>query len=99
MPSENSILSWLRNFSAQGILARLNGIALGRPGGAMDQGRREAQKDAVLRALDEVGLRDLPVLADLDIGHTDLIATLPYGAMAEIDCDRAKLTVLEAAVE
>ena len=97
-PSETLVLRWLRNFAAQGILARLNGIILARPGGAMDEGRRKAQKEAVLRALDEAGLHHLPVLADLDLGHTDPIATLPYGAMAEIDCERAKLAILEAAV-
>ena len=97
-PSDTSVLRWLRNFAAQGILARLNGIALGRPGGSMDEGQREAQKVAVLRALDEAGLHGLPVLADLDIGHTDPIAALPCGALAEIDCGRAMLAVLEAAV-
>ena len=97
-PSETMVLRWLRNFAAQGILARLNGIALGRPGGAMDERRCEAQKETVLRALDEAGLHDLPVLVDLDIGHTDPIAALPYGALAEIDCERATLAVLEAAV-
>ena len=97
-PSETLVLRWLRNFAAQGILARLNGIILARPGGAMDERRRKAQKEAVLRALDEAGLHHLPVLADLDLGHTDPIATLPYGAMAEIDCERAKLAILEAAV-
>jgi len=97
-PSENLVLRWLRNFAAQGILGRLNGIILSRPGGAMDQQLREAQKGAVLQALDEAGLLNLPVLADLDFGHTDPIATLPYGVTAEIDCERATLVILDSAV-
>ena len=64
----------------------------------MDERQREAQKEAVVRALDEAGMHGLPVLADLDIGHTDPVATLPYGALAEIDCEGATLTVLEASV-
>ena len=64
----------------------------------MNEHQRDAQWAAVLQVLDEAGLVDLPVLADLDFGHTDPIATLPYGVMAEIDCDAAALRILESAV-
>lgn len=97
-PRDGHVLRWLRNFAAQGILARLAGIMLARPGGPMDDAQRAAQKAAVLQALDEAGLSELPVLADLDFGHTDPIATLPYGARAEIDCDRLTVRILDAAV-
>jgi muramoyltetrapeptide carboxypeptidase LdcA involved in peptidoglycan recycling len=97
-PRETLVRRWLRNFAAQGILSRLAGIILARPGGAMNDHQRAAQCAAVLQALDEAGLADLPVLADLDFGHTDPIATLPYGVMAEIDCEAAALRILEAAV-
>jgi muramoyltetrapeptide carboxypeptidase LdcA involved in peptidoglycan recycling len=97
-PPDSSVLRWLRNFNAQGILSRLAGILLARPGGEMDEVRRGSQKRTVLRALDEARLPGLPVLADLDFGHTDPIATLPYGALAEIDCEAATLTILDAAV-
>jgi muramoyltetrapeptide carboxypeptidase LdcA involved in peptidoglycan recycling len=97
-PSESYVLRWLRNYAAQGILQRLAGIMLARPGGDMDGARRAAQKAAVLQALDEAGVPDLPVLADLDFGHTDPIATLPYGLLAEIDCDAATVRLLDAAV-
>jgi muramoyltetrapeptide carboxypeptidase LdcA involved in peptidoglycan recycling len=97
-PPDASVLRWLRNFAAQGILSRLAGIVLARPGGQMDEARRASQKMTVLRALAEAGLQNLPVLADLDFGHADPIATLPYGATAEIDCDAASFRILEAAV-
>ncbi|MBQ0820524.1 LD-carboxypeptidase [Microvirga sp. HBU67558] len=97
-PPAAGVVRWLRNFTAQGILPRLAGILLGRPGGQTDQAYRAAQEAAVLRALAEAGLEHLPVLAECDFGHTDPIATLPYGAMAEIDCRRARLTILEPGV-
>jgi muramoyltetrapeptide carboxypeptidase LdcA involved in peptidoglycan recycling len=71
---------------------------LGRSGGALDQVQREAQQAAVINALSEAARPDMPVLADLDFGHTDPIATLPYGAMAEIDCETSAVRILEAAV-
>lgn len=97
-PRDGYVLRWLRNFAAQGILSRLVGMIVARPGGQMDEPQRAAQKAAVLQALDEAGLGNLPVLADLDFGHTDPIATLPYGARAEIDCDGPSLRILESGV-
>jgi muramoyltetrapeptide carboxypeptidase LdcA involved in peptidoglycan recycling len=96
-PSARQVLRWLRNFAAQGILQRLAGILLARPAG-MGAVERDAQHAAVLKALDESGLPDLPVLADLDFGHTDPILTLPYGAVAELDCAAATVRILDAAV-
>ncbi|MBB3018441.1 muramoyltetrapeptide carboxypeptidase LdcA involved in peptidoglycan recycling [Microvirga lupini] len=98
VPAAAQVLRWLRNFAAQGILQRLSGIVLGRPGGQTDEAYRQEQERAVLRALEEAALTHLPVLAELDFGHTDPIATLPYGAMAEIDCALARLTILEPGV-
>jgi muramoyltetrapeptide carboxypeptidase LdcA involved in peptidoglycan recycling len=97
-PPATQVIRWLRNFAAQGILHRLSGIVLGRPGGQTDEAYRQEQERAVLRALDEASLPHLPVLAELDFGHTDPIATLPYGAMAQIDCSLAQLTILEPGV-
>ena len=97
-PAAGQVIRWLRNFAAQGILARLSGIVLGRPGGQGDDAYRTEQEAAVVRALDEAGLQNLPVLAELDFGHTDPIATLPYGVMVEIDCEAARLRILEAGV-
>jgi muramoyltetrapeptide carboxypeptidase LdcA involved in peptidoglycan recycling len=97
-PPPTYVLYWLRNFAAQGILSRLAGILLARSGGALDQVRREAQQAAVIKALNEAARPDMPVLADLDFGHTDPITTLPYGVMAEIDCETSTVHILEAAV-
>jgi muramoyltetrapeptide carboxypeptidase LdcA involved in peptidoglycan recycling len=64
----------------------------------MDEARRASQKVAVLRALEEAGLNNTPVLADLDIGYADPITTLPCGVPAEINCEAAKLRIMESAV-
>ncbi len=97
-PPATQVLRWMRNFAAQGILHRLSGIVLGRPGGQTDEAYRQEQETAVLRALDEAGLSHLPVLVEFDFGHTDPIATLPYGALAEIDCGHSMLSILEPGV-
>jgi muramoyltetrapeptide carboxypeptidase LdcA involved in peptidoglycan recycling len=46
--------------------------------------------------LSELGLTSLPVITDMDFGHTDPKFTLPMGVEAEIDCDRQEIRLLES---
>ena len=39
----------------------------------------------------------IPVLANVEAGHTDPMVTLPFGVPAEVDATRRKLRLLEAA--
>lgn len=84
-PAAHSVKRWLRNYGSQGILQTAKAILLARPAN-MDAAGQAAQETAVLEALDEWGLGALPVVANLDFGHTDPIVTLPYGAEAVVDC-------------
>ena len=43
-------------------------------------------------------LFDMPVLYGLNFGHTSPMFILPYGAMAEIDCERKSFSILENGV-
>ncbi len=89
---------WLRNFAAQGILGRLSGLLLARPDPGGADTYRARLEAAVTETLAEEGLPDLPVLSGLDFGHTSPMLTLPYGVMAEIDCEKASLAITEAGV-
>lgn len=97
-PPANFVRYWLRNYAAQGTLQRLNGLLLARPDPGGDPTYREQQEASVLAALHEYGLEHLPVLSGLDFGHTQPMLTLPLGVTAQIDCERAGLTILEAGV-
>ena len=44
-------------------------------------------------------LEDLPILYNLNFGHTEPKFILPYGAMAEIDCENVSFSILESGVE
>ncbi|TCR65770.1 S66 peptidase family protein [Rhizobium sp. BK376] len=95
-PPANFIRYWLRNFAAQGILKVLNGILIARPDPAGDESYQTKIEQVFVDVLAEEGLSHLPVLSGLDFGHTQPMATLPYGIKAQIDCNTARLTVLEA---
>ncbi len=46
---------------------------------------------ALLEVCRELGLDSLPVVTQMDFGHTDPMFVIPYGVEAEIDCDRQQL--------
>jgi muramoyltetrapeptide carboxypeptidase LdcA involved in peptidoglycan recycling len=97
-PNPQYIRYWLRNLAAQGILQSLNGILIARPDPAGRLDYRENLEAAFVQSLCEAGLSNMPVLSGLDFGHTQPMLTLPYGALAEIDCSTAGLTIQDAGV-
>ena len=95
----NDVARALRVYAAEGVLERLAGILFGRPGGPVDPATFEEYDRAILRVVrDEQGLGRLPIVTGMDFGHTEPFLTLPYGVRAEIDCDRRRVSVLDAAV-
>ena len=88
----------LRDFAAQGILGALSGIIFGRPGAVTAEQHKEYDA-ALICTLAENGLVDLPVMTNMDIGHTDPVFTLPYGVTAEVDCDAVTFSLMESGVE
>ena len=97
-PAPHLVRYWLRNFAAQGILSRLSGILLARPDPLGDDSYQTRLELEIVAGLEEAGLADLPVLSRLDFGHTQPMLTLPYGALAQIDCATATLSIVEAGV-
>jgi muramoyltetrapeptide carboxypeptidase LdcA involved in peptidoglycan recycling len=92
------LLTWtLRTFVATGIIDKIAGIVVGKP---LDEAYYEEYK-AVYRSVIgfEAGRPDLPILYNLNFGHTSPLFILPYGAMAEINCEDSTFTILEPGVE
>ena len=95
-PEPNLLKYWLRNYAAQGILAMTNGIIFGKP---QDEMYYEDYKKVILQVLTEFQLKDLPILYNMNFGHTEPKFILPYGALAEINCERVTFTILESGVK
>lgn len=95
-PHPNIVKYLLRGLAAQGIIDRICGIAVGKP---KDETWYEEYQDVFRKVIgQECGRPDLPVLYNLNFGHTAPICTLPYGILAEIDCEQRSFSLLEAAV-
>jgi muramoyltetrapeptide carboxypeptidase LdcA involved in peptidoglycan recycling len=89
----------LRVFAAMGILEKLSGILFGRPGGEIPPENFEEYDQAILQAVrEEAGLTELPVVTNMDFGHTAPIFLLPYGIQAEIDVENRRFSITESAV-
>jgi muramoyltetrapeptide carboxypeptidase LdcA involved in peptidoglycan recycling len=87
--------AWLRNYAAQGILRNVKGILVGRPN---DNAFVKEYNDELLKVMREEELTNLPIVTEMDFGHTCPIFTLPFGATSEIDCDKKTFSILESGV-
>ena len=95
-PEPRYVEYWLRNYASQGILQKANGIIFGKP---YDNLYYEEYKKVILKVVrEELKLVDLPILYNMNFGHTEPIITIPYGAMAEIDCNKKTFCILDTGV-
>lgn len=95
VPAPSQVGYWLRNYGAQGVLGRAAGLLLARPRGYTPAMKAELFA-WVRRVLWEYGREDLPVVADVDFGHTSPQLVLPLGVRAEIDPAARVVRVLDA---
>ena len=81
------------------ILEGLSGILLGRPGGDVDPNTFHAYDDALCKTVrEEYGLNDLPIVTNMDFGHTDPMFVIPMGMKVRIDSAKQEIAINEAAV-
>lgn len=86
---------WLRNYGAQGVLGRLAALVLGRPYRYTPDMTRDLYAE-VRRVLAEFGRADLPVVANVDMGHTSPQLTLPLGCRAAVDPVARTVAIVES---
>lgn len=94
-PTPDLVEQWLRSYGSMGLLQRAGALLLGKP--CQGQYQEEYHRAAV-KVLAELGLTQLPVLGNLSFGHNEPMCTLPYGAMARVDCTRRSFEILESGV-
>jgi muramoyltetrapeptide carboxypeptidase LdcA involved in peptidoglycan recycling len=98
-PSPLAVTRMLRNLGACGALERAGALLFGRPGGEVPPERFEEYDRALLGVLrDELGRGDMPVVTNMDFGHTEPNLVLPYGVAAQVDPLARAVTITEAAV-
>jgi muramoyltetrapeptide carboxypeptidase LdcA involved in peptidoglycan recycling len=93
VPPPDQVKYWLRIYGMLGVLDRLAGMIVGRPRGY------SAEQRAALRAIlhdivaVEFGRPDLPIVLDLDFGHTDPQMIWPNGGRVILDPAAGTITL------
>jgi muramoyltetrapeptide carboxypeptidase LdcA involved in peptidoglycan recycling len=98
MPSPKVVRRALRSWGIAGLFERLSGILVGRARGYAPEAK--AELDRTLRQVvgEEFGCPRLPIVTNLDFGHTDPQWVLPLGVTAELDAELGTLRLLEPAL-
>lgn len=89
---------WLRNYGVQGVFEKAGGILFGRARGYSEEQKKELDHDIVAVVAKEFGRPDLPVVSNIDFGHTDPQLILPLGVKAELDCEERRFRLVEPPV-
>lgn len=84
---------FLRNLIAEGIIEKISGIIIGKPS---NEKYYEEYKEVYKRMIAEEAKRpDLPIIYNVNIGHTAPMCILPIGIKIRLDLDNKKITFLE----
>jgi muramoyltetrapeptide carboxypeptidase LdcA involved in peptidoglycan recycling len=97
VPALSMVECWLRNYGSQGILNAISALFFARPCSYIAEMKGQLQQ-SILKVLKEVGREDLPVVANMDIGHTTPMMTLPNGCKVAVDVEKKTIELLEVGV-
>lgn len=94
-PLPNRVGCMLRNYGIQGIFNKVKGVMFGRPKDYSDNEKEELNKVVLNIIRKEFKSREIPIVMNVDFGHTDPKIILPLGCMTRIDPVKKKITLLE----
>jgi muramoyltetrapeptide carboxypeptidase LdcA involved in peptidoglycan recycling len=90
-PSPAHVDAYLTDLEQLGVFDAVAGLFFGRPYG-YDEERAKVLWEVVAERTEAAAI---PVLANVDLGHTDPMLTVPLGATARLDADARRLKLLE----
>lgn len=98
----SQVRTGIADLIAQGVFKAVAGLVIGRPYGFDTQERREEYarvfKELLCEGRLSKGNNQFPILFNVDIGHTTPMVTLPFDALAVLDSESDRFTVLESGV-
>ena len=92
---EASISTYFEYLGQKGVLQVLNGIIIGKTNEAIDF----SQRAGIIRQIvaDKYSCA-IPIIYGVNFGHSSPICVLPYGALAELDCEKKTFSIMESGV-
>lgn len=92
---EKGVRVFFEYLGQKGILQRLNGIILGK---ANENCSFSGRSQVIRQIVSEKYACSLPIVYGLNFGHSSPMFVLPYGALAEINCEKQTFSILESGV-
>lgn len=89
----DTLLYYLRNLGAQGILNVIKGIIVGKP--SMEKYYDE-YKEIYLKVMKEFNLTNLPIMYNINVGHAFFTGIIPLGGIITVDYDNKKIFIAES---
>ena len=98
-PTPEYVKYEVRNWSIQGIFDQINGLMLGRARDYTDEETKKLEEYVVDVVRYESGHPEMPIVTNMDFGHTESQIILPLGSKIEIDCLNRIIRLRESAVK
>lgn len=95
-PTPDQVKYMLRNYGSQGILNQIAGLLVSRPRDYTPAEKERLYEILVAVVATEFGRPDLPIIANMDFGHTDPQFILPLGTKAEIEGGNKTFRLVES---
>lgn len=90
-PSPDDVTYFLRHLVALGIMNKINGIIIGKP---KNETYYEEYKKVFIKVIgEEAGLKDLPIIYNVNFGHSAPMCTLPYGLNAIVNLENKTIII------
>lgn len=86
----------LRNYGMQGIFNKVSAVLFGRARDYSDEEKKQLDQMIVDVIKGEFGNAELPIVTNMDFGHTDPQIILPLGVKAEVDCVNKTFRLIES---
>lgn len=94
-PTPDQVRFMLRNYGMQGVFNKIAALLIGRARDYSDE-EKKALNETVLKVIRlEFKNDSLPIITNMDFGHTDPQWILPLGIKAEIDCGAKSFKLVE----
>lgn len=95
-PTVSQVRFMLRNYGTQGIYDKVNAVLFGRARDYSDEEKKELDRTLTNVIGFEFGKSEIPIVSNMDFGHTDPQIILPLGVKAELNTIIKSFKLLES---
>lgn len=94
MPHSDQLLYWLRNYAITGVLTCAKAILFGKP---CEEKYKDEYREVIKKVVKEFNI-ECPIMLDMCFGHNEPMHVIPYGVLAEVNCENKTFSILESGV-